>query len=122
MENRGLVIQQGGAKALIPLALEGSRVGKQKAAHALSKIAITNNPATAFPGQRVSLAFSRATGQFGVLRATGQFCVSRATSVCRVLLPRMNEHTLQLKFVPCRMRSALRQRVRRGGEKFDRFL
>ncbi len=51
--NRGLVIQQGGAKALIPLALEGSKIGKQKAAHALAKIAITNNPAIAFPGQRV---------------------------------------------------------------------
>ena len=56
-QNRGLVIQQGGAKALIPLALEGTKVGKQKAAHALSKIAITNNPAIAFPGQRVNLSY-----------------------------------------------------------------
>ncbi len=52
-ENRGLVVQQGGAKALIPLATEGTKLGKQKAAHALAKIAITNNPAIAFPGQRV---------------------------------------------------------------------
>jgi hypothetical protein len=40
-------------KALIPLALEGSEVGKAKAAQALAKITISINPELAFPGQRV---------------------------------------------------------------------
>ena len=52
-EHRGLVVQQGGAKALIPLALQGTEQGKIKAAQALAKIAITTNPEIAFPGQRV---------------------------------------------------------------------
>ena len=52
-EHRGLVVQQGGAKALLPLANEGTEVGKTKAAQALAKIAITMNPEVAFPGQRV---------------------------------------------------------------------
>jgi hypothetical protein len=38
---------------LIPLALEGSEVGKAKAAQALAKITISINPELAFPGQRV---------------------------------------------------------------------
>ncbi|XP_043202038.1 protein unc-45 homolog B-like isoform X2 [Amphibalanus amphitrite] len=49
---RGMVVQQGGARALIGLALEGTKKGKQQAAQALSRIAITIDPATAFPGQR----------------------------------------------------------------------
>ncbi|XP_037078852.1 protein unc-45 homolog B-like [Pollicipes pollicipes] len=49
---RGTVVQQGGARALIGLALEGTAKGKKQAAQALSRIAITINPATAFPGQR----------------------------------------------------------------------
>ena len=53
-KHRGLVIQQGGAKVLIPLALDNTDAGKLKAAQALSKIAITNDPKIAFPGQRVS--------------------------------------------------------------------
>ena len=52
-EHRGLVIQQGGAKVLIPLALDNTDKGKLKAAQALAKIAITNDPKIAFPGQRV---------------------------------------------------------------------
>ncbi|KAK1331077.1 hypothetical protein QTO34_009025 [Cnephaeus nilssonii] len=40
-------------KALIPLALEGTDVGKVKAAHALAKIAAVSNPDIAFPGERV---------------------------------------------------------------------
>ncbi|KAL4835520.1 hypothetical protein H8958_022369, partial [Nasalis larvatus] len=39
--------------ALIPLALEGTDVGKVKAAHALAKIAAVSNPDIAFPGERV---------------------------------------------------------------------
>ncbi|KAK2185884.1 hypothetical protein NP493_219g00021 [Ridgeia piscesae] len=51
-EHRGLIVQQGGAKALIPLANSGTPVGKAIAAQALAKIAITQNPEIAFPGQR----------------------------------------------------------------------
>ena len=50
---RGRIVAAGGGKALIPLALEGSEVGKTKASQALAKIAISINPELAFPGQRV---------------------------------------------------------------------
>ncbi|XP_078488527.1 protein unc-45 homolog B [Ciona intestinalis] len=50
--NRGLVVAAGGAKVLIPLATEGTKKGKQSAAQALARIAITSNPSIAFPGQR----------------------------------------------------------------------
>ncbi|XP_053573687.1 protein unc-45 homolog A [Bombina bombina] len=52
-EDRGNVVAQGGGKALIPLALEGTDVGKTKAAQALAKITITSNPEIAFPGERI---------------------------------------------------------------------
>nr|XP_033778843.1 protein unc-45 homolog B [Geotrypetes seraphini] len=52
-KDRGTIVAQGGGKALIPLALEGTEVGKVKAAHALAKIAAVSNPDTAFPGERV---------------------------------------------------------------------
>lgn len=55
-ENRGVVVQQGGVKALLGLAAEGTSKGKVTAAHALARIAITINPEVAFPGQRVSVA------------------------------------------------------------------
>lgn len=42
-------------QALIPLAVEGTDVGKIKASHALAKIAAISNPDIAFPGERVSL-------------------------------------------------------------------
>ena len=51
-EHRGLVVQQGGAKALIPLALKGTLTGVDLAAQAIAKIGITTNPVLAFPGQR----------------------------------------------------------------------
>lgn len=51
-ELRGLVVQQGGSKALIPLALEGTDKGRVVAAQALSRIGITQDPSIAFPGQR----------------------------------------------------------------------
>ncbi|XP_068623400.1 protein unc-45 homolog B [Battus philenor] len=51
-ELRGIVVQQGGAKVLIPMALEGTPNGKKQAAQALSRIGITINPEVAFPGQR----------------------------------------------------------------------
>lgn len=49
---RGIVVQQGGAKVLIPMALEGTNNGKKQAAQALARIGITINPEVAFPGQR----------------------------------------------------------------------
>ncbi|XP_059801900.1 protein unc-45 homolog A-like [Hypanus sabinus] len=52
-EDRGVVVAQGGGKALLPLASEGTEVGKTKAAQALAKITITSNPEIAFPGERV---------------------------------------------------------------------
>lgn len=51
-ELRGLVVQHGGAKALLPLCFEGTAKGKRQAAQALSRIGITINPDVAFPGQR----------------------------------------------------------------------
>ncbi|XP_062847281.1 protein unc-45 homolog A [Trichomycterus rosablanca] len=52
-EDRGMVVAQGGGKALLPLASENTSLGKIKAAQALAKIAITSNPEIAFPGERV---------------------------------------------------------------------
>ncbi|KAF6098053.1 unc-45 myosin chaperone B [Phyllostomus discolor] len=52
-KDRGTIVAQGGGKALVPLALEGTDVGKVKAAHALAKIAAVSNPDMAFPGERV---------------------------------------------------------------------
>lgn len=49
---RGIVVQQGGVKVLIKMALNGTQKGKCHAAQALSRIAITINPEVAFPGQR----------------------------------------------------------------------
>lgn len=51
-ELRGLVVQQGGAKVLLPMALDGTEKGKKQAAQALARIGITINPEVAFPGQR----------------------------------------------------------------------
>lgn len=51
-EHRGIVVQQGGTKALLNLALDGTKTGKIVAAQALARIGITINPEVAFPGQR----------------------------------------------------------------------
>ncbi|XP_065191557.1 protein unc-45 homolog B-like [Sycon ciliatum] len=51
-KHRGTVVQQGGAKVLIPMALEGTAKGMNIAAQALAKIGITTDPRLAFPGQR----------------------------------------------------------------------
>lgn len=51
-ELRGRVVQDGGAKALLPMCFEGTDKGKRQAAQALSRIGITINPEVAFPGQR----------------------------------------------------------------------
>ncbi|XP_063312694.1 protein unc-45 homolog B [Pelobates fuscus] len=52
-KDRGTIVAQGGGKAMIPLALEGTDVGKTKASHGLAKIAAASNPDIAFPGERV---------------------------------------------------------------------
>ncbi|KFR01261.1 Protein unc-45 B, partial [Nipponia nippon] len=52
-KDRGTIVAQGGGKALVPLAVEGTEVGKIKASHALAKIAAISNPDMAFPGERV---------------------------------------------------------------------
>merc|ERR1719277_2395783 len=49
---RGIVVQQGGSKALIPLTQSGTDKGKRCAASALARIGITQDPAIAFPGGR----------------------------------------------------------------------
>lgn len=51
-EMRGKVVQQGGAKALLPLCFNNTEKGKRQAAQTLSRIGITINPEVAFPGQR----------------------------------------------------------------------
>ncbi|XP_033828691.1 protein unc-45 homolog B [Periophthalmus magnuspinnatus] len=52
-KDRGTIVAQGGGKALIPLALEGTDAGKVKASHSIAKIASISNPEIAFPGERV---------------------------------------------------------------------
>lgn len=51
---RGIVVQQGGSKALITLTQNGTETGKRCAASALARIGITQDPAIAFPGGRSS--------------------------------------------------------------------
>ncbi|KOC64160.1 Protein unc-45 like protein B [Habropoda laboriosa] len=50
---RGIVVQQGGAKALLPLALDGTDKGKKQASQALARLGISIHPEVAFPGQRI---------------------------------------------------------------------
>lgn len=51
---RGYVVQEGGVRVLIRLALENNTLtGKRLAAQAMARIAITNDPSLVFPGQRV---------------------------------------------------------------------
>lgn len=52
VSHRGAIIQQGGVKCLIPLASNSTKKGQLLAAQALAKIAITNDPKLAFPGER----------------------------------------------------------------------
>ncbi|XP_058978568.1 protein unc-45 homolog B-like [Musca domestica] len=51
-ELRGKVVQDGGVKCLLKLALEGTDKGKRHASQALARIGITINPEVAFAGQR----------------------------------------------------------------------
>lgn len=55
-------------QALIPLASDNTDVGKIKAAQALAKITITNNPEIAFPGERVRIASCKKLIQFNFLK------------------------------------------------------
>ncbi|XP_029679168.1 protein unc-45 homolog B [Formica exsecta] len=52
-EVRGIIVQQGAAKALLPLALDNTDKGKKQASQALARLGITINPEVAFPGQRI---------------------------------------------------------------------
>ncbi|CAN0394828.1 protein unc-45 homolog B [Lampetra fluviatilis] len=51
--DRGIIISHGGGKGLIPLALEGTKEGKIKAAHALAKLTINANPRIVFHGETI---------------------------------------------------------------------
>jgi len=51
-ELRGQIVQQGGSKALVPIALKCTPKGERNAAQALARIGITQDPKIAFPGQR----------------------------------------------------------------------
>ncbi|EFN75678.1 protein unc-45 homolog B [Harpegnathos saltator] len=50
---RGIIVQQGAMKVLLPLALDGTDKGKKQASQALARLGITINPEVAFPGQRI---------------------------------------------------------------------
>ncbi len=52
VSNRGVVVQQGGVRMLLPLTNSNTSNGKLIASQALAKIGITNDPRLAFPGQR----------------------------------------------------------------------
>ncbi|CAG8502079.1 4809_t:CDS:1 [Scutellospora calospora] len=52
--NRGAIVQQGGVKALIPLATKNSKEVTEPASQALAKIAITMDPNLAFRGERAA--------------------------------------------------------------------
>ena len=53
-EHRGIIVAEGGARALVGLANKNTEKGKLQAAQALAKIGITANPEIAFPGQRAA--------------------------------------------------------------------
>uniref|UniRef100_UPI00398EB523 protein unc-45 homolog B isoform X2 n=1 Tax=Pristiophorus japonicus TaxID=55135 RepID=UPI00398EB523 len=53
VRDRGKIVAQGGGKILLPLALQGTDIGKIKASHALAKIAAIADPEIAFPGERI---------------------------------------------------------------------
>ena len=48
-----MVVQQGGAKSLLPLALNGTKKGKLQASQVHPRLGITINPEISFPGQRI---------------------------------------------------------------------
>uniref|UniRef100_UPI00358F9374 protein unc-45 homolog B-like n=1 Tax=Myxine glutinosa TaxID=7769 RepID=UPI00358F9374 len=52
-KDRGTIVSEGGGKALIPLALEGTDEGKIKAAQALARLAVNSNPQIVFHGEMI---------------------------------------------------------------------
>ncbi|XP_024879660.1 protein unc-45 homolog B-like, partial [Temnothorax curvispinosus] len=50
-ESREMVVEQGGTKALLSLALDGTDNGKKEASQALVRLGLTIRPEVAFPGQ-----------------------------------------------------------------------
>ncbi len=52
VSHRGVVLQQGGVKALLGLTTSNTEKGRLLAAQALAKIGITSDPKLSFPGQR----------------------------------------------------------------------
>ncbi|XP_014245715.1 protein unc-45 homolog B [Cimex lectularius] len=51
-ELRGIIVQQGGVKALLQLTHDGTDKGMKQAAQALARVGITLDPSVAFSGQR----------------------------------------------------------------------
>lgn len=51
-ELRGLIVQQGGVKALLNLSHDGTEKGKRQASQALARLGISIDPAVAFSGQK----------------------------------------------------------------------
>lgn len=85
VENRGAVIQQGGAKALLGLANENTAKGKLIAAQALAKLGITSNPRLAFPGQRslevVRPLVSLLSAEHGLMQFEGLMALTNLASM-----------------------------------------
>eukprot|EP00095_Tigriopus_kingsejongensis_P001782 snap_masked-scaffold225_size250570-processed-gene-1.3 protein:Tk01782 transcript:snap_masked-scaffold225_size250570-processed-gene-1.3-mRNA-1 annotation:"protein unc-45 homolog b" len=82
---RGLVVQQGGSKALVALALEGNEMGKRQAAQALCRIGITQDPSIAFPGQRLLNTECEGLENFEALLALGNLASMNEPTRCRIL-------------------------------------
>ncbi|BES95237.1 Myosin-Hypothetical protein striated muscle assembly central [Nesidiocoris tenuis] len=51
-ELRGLIVQQGGVKALLNLSLQGTEKGKRQASQGLARLGISIDPSVAFSGQK----------------------------------------------------------------------
>ena len=85
VDNRGAVIQQGGAKALLGLATDNTAKGKFIAAQALAKLGITSDPRLAFPGQRslevVRPLVSLLTAEQGLMQFEGLMALTNLASM-----------------------------------------
>ena len=83
--NRGMVIQQGGAKLLITLANSNTPKGKLIAAQALAKLGITSDPKLAFPGQRclevVRPLLSLLSAEKGLMQFEGLLALTNLASM-----------------------------------------
>ena len=51
-EDRGMIVQQGGAKMLMKFARKGTVAGMRRSAQCLARIGIQTNPVITYPGQR----------------------------------------------------------------------